>query len=390
MAAYLVKLHEQKRSMGALRTFLVEHPALVWLLGFKLVADPTAPHGFNGAKSVPQRRQLNRVLRDLSNDACQFLLDSSVQLIRDALPPELAASFGDVVAGDTKHLLAWVKENNPKQYIKEGRFDPKRQPKGDPDCTLGVKKRRNLSPEPDATPAPTPTTEAVTPSHKRGEAEYYWGYASGVVASIIPGWGEVVLAERTRPFNESDISYFFPLMQQTERRLGRKPRFGAWDTAFDAFYVYEYFHTAGGFAAVPVVHREKTPRRQFTPDGQPLCAAGLAMPRLFLYHDRTSSLVAHQREKCGCPLLHPTPTGRTVRVTTLISPRAAAPPHWRPASARACAGNSTVKATSTGRSLTSARSASVSTLRRSNWASSGPNCAIGVRLPTRTHCCMCC
>lgn len=309
VAAYLVKLHEQKRSMGALRTFLVEHPALVWLLGFKLVADPAAPHGFNVTKTVPQRRQLNRVLRELSNDACQFLLDSSVQLIRDALPPELAASFGDVVAGDTKHILAWVRENNPKQYIKEGRFDPTRQPKGDPDCTLGVKKRRNVSPEPDDTPPPTPTTEAVAPSQKRGEAEYYWGYASGVVASIVPGWGEVVLAERTRPFNESDISYFFPLMQQTERRLGHRPRYGAWDAAFDAFYVYEYFHTAGGFAAVPLVHREKTPRRQFTPEGQPLCAAGLAMPRLFLYHDRTNSLVPHQREKCGCPLLQPTPTG---------------------------------------------------------------------------------
>jgi len=118
-----------------------------------------------------------------------------------------------------------------------------------------------------------------------------------------------VLAERTRPFNESDISYFWPLMQQTERRLGYRPRFGAWDAAFDAFSVYEYFHAAGGFAAVPLVHREKTPRRQFNPDGQPLCAAGLAMPRVFLYHDRTNSLVPHQREKCGCPLLHPTPTG---------------------------------------------------------------------------------
>jgi hypothetical protein len=310
VAAYLVKLHEQKRSMGALRTFLIEHPALVWLLGFKLVADPTAPHGFDVAQSVPSRRQFNRVLRDLPNDACQFLLSSTVQLIRDALPPELAASFGNVVAGDTKHILAWVKENNPKQYIKEGRFDPTRQPKGDPDCTLGVKKRRNVSPEPDDSPppVPTPTTEAVAPSQKRGEAEYYWGYASGVVASIIPGWGEVVLAERTRPFNESDISYFWPLMHQTERRLGRPPRFGAWDAAFDAFYVYEYFHAAGGFAAVPLVHREKTPRRQFNPDGQPLCAAGLAMPRIFLYHDRTNSLVPHQREKCGCPLLHPRPT----------------------------------------------------------------------------------
>ena len=130
-----------------------------------------------------------------------------------------------------------------------------------------------------------------------------------MVASIVPEWGEVVLAEQTRPFNESDISYFFPLMQATERRLGRRPRFGAWDAAFDAFYVYEYFQTAGGFAAVPLVHREKTPRRQFSREGQPLCAAGLAMPRLFLYQDRTNSLVPHHREKCGCPLLHPTPTG---------------------------------------------------------------------------------
>src|SRR6266545_1300197 len=117
VAAYLVKLHEQKRSMGALRTFLIEHPALVWLLGFRLMADPTAPHGFDVSQSVPNRRQLSRVLRELPNEACQFLLDSTVQLIRDALPPDLAASFGDGVAGDTKPILAWVKENNPKQYI---------------------------------------------------------------------------------------------------------------------------------------------------------------------------------------------------------------------------------------------------------------------------------
>jgi hypothetical protein len=140
--------------MGALRTFLIEHPALVWLLGFKLVADPSALHGLNSSQSVPSRRQLSRALRDLPNDACQFLLDSTIQLIRDALPPELAATFGHVVAGDTKHILAWVKENNPKQYIKEGRFDPSRQPKGDPDCTLGAKKRRNVSPDPDEAPPP--------------------------------------------------------------------------------------------------------------------------------------------------------------------------------------------------------------------------------------------
>jgi hypothetical protein len=119
---------------------------------------------------VPSRRQLSRVLRDLPNDACQFLLDSAVQLIRDALPPELSASFADVVAGNIKHILAWVKENNPKHYIKEGRFDPTRQTKGDPDCTLGVKKRCIRSPDADdelSTGAPAiPTSGAESPLYK--------------------------------------------------------------------------------------------------------------------------------------------------------------------------------------------------------------------------------
>ena len=55
-----------------------------------------------------------------------------------------------------------------------------------------------------------------------------------------------------RPFDEDDSSYFEPLMAQTEARLGRKPRFGAWDTAFGAQYVYQYFHDAGGFAEAAV------------------------------------------------------------------------------------------------------------------------------------------
>jgi hypothetical protein len=62
VAAYLVKLHEHKTYMSNLRDFLVEHPALVWLLGFELVPDPAAPHGFDVEASVPSRKQLGRVL----------------------------------------------------------------------------------------------------------------------------------------------------------------------------------------------------------------------------------------------------------------------------------------------------------------------------------------
>jgi len=117
VAAYLVKLHEGKRSMSDLRTCLINHPALVYWLGFPRVRDPRAPHGFDVAQTIPTRRQLSRVLRTRPNAALQFLLIAAVQLLRATLPPDQQATFGDTIAGDTQAILAWVAENNPKQYI---------------------------------------------------------------------------------------------------------------------------------------------------------------------------------------------------------------------------------------------------------------------------------
>ena len=321
VAAFLIKLHEGKRFMSDLRRFLIKHPALVYWLGFERVLDPSAPYGFDVAQTVPKRRHFSTVLRTLPNHALQFLLTATVQLLQSTLPPEQQATFGDTIAGDTQALLAWVAENNPKQYIKEGRLDKNRQPKADPDCKLGVKKRRNQAPadtDEALSSAPTPTSEAKPASRLQIGVDILWGYGAGIVVTRLPDGTEVVLAERTRPFNEDDITHFFPLMQQVEQRLGRKPRYGAWDCAFDAHYVYDYFDQAGGLAAVPLNLGKRGAGRQFAPDGAPLCAAGLAMPRLFLYQDRTAT-VPHQREKCGCPLLHPEPTGGSCPI---------ADPHW--------------------------------------------------------------
>lgn len=332
VAAYLIKLDAGLRSMGKLRTYLLEHPALVWCLGFPLTADPTARHGFAVAQAVPTRRQFNRVLRDLDNAAVQFLLEGTVHLLKAALPPEQQAVFGDVIALDTKHILAWVKENNPKAYV-DDRYDKTKQPKGDPDCKLGCKKRHNqgegdgepaaappttaaATPRPATTPptatataapaAPSPGAPATNPKPAKPAAagEYYWGYASGVITTKVPDWGEFVLAEFTQTFDHGDATYFFPLMQQVERRLGRRPRYGALDKAYDAFYVYQYFHDAGGFAAVPFSEKGGLKTRSFSPEGLPLCAAGLPMPLKFTFTDRTSTLVVHERGKYVCPLHH--------------------------------------------------------------------------------------
>jgi len=313
VAAYLVKLEEGHRYMADLRTYLVEHPALVWLLGFRLIPSATAPWGFDVAASVPTAKHLGRVLRELPNAALQFLLDGTVTALRLALPPEV--DFGDAVAGDTKHIIAWVKENNPKAYVSD-RYDKTQQPAGDPDCKLGCKRRHNrgaAGPEStlaaaEAAPATptTPTTEG-TPARQATVGEFYWGYASGVIATKVADWGEFVLAELTQTFDQPDVSYFFPLLAQVERRLGRKPRYGAFDMGFDAHYIYDYFQAAGGFAAIPLAERGDT-SRQFDAAGLPLCPAGLAMPRKGVFTCHTTR-IAQQRGRYACPLRYPTPTG---------------------------------------------------------------------------------
>lgn len=309
VAAYLVKLHEGKRYMSGLRAYLCEHPALVFWLGFPRVDDPNAPHGFDVAASVPKRRRFSSVLRSLPNPSLQFLLTATVRLLEASLPEEQRALFGDVIAGDTQALLAWVKENNAKQYIKEGRLDKTRQPIGDPDCKLGVKSRHNAGPGDGDADHPAPTTDSKPASKLQVGVDIFWGYASGIVVTRLPDATEVVLAERTRPFNESDPSHFHPLMEQVEQRLGRRPRFGTWDAAYDAHYVYDYFAEAGGFAAVPFnPGGAQRARRRFATDGTPLCAAGLPMTLQFTYQHR-ACLVPHEREKFRCPLLYPSPTG---------------------------------------------------------------------------------
>lgn len=213
VAAYLLKLDQQLRYMADLRTFLVNHPALIWLLGFPLTPSPVFSWGFDPQASLPHLRLFRQVLRTLPNSCLQFLLDSTVQLICQELPASV--HFGETVAGDTKHILAWVRENNPKVFMKNSqRYDKTRQPKADRDCKLGCKKRSNQTVQ-------TPTREAV-PAKTLSVGEYYWGYASGIIAVKVPDWGEFILAELTQTFDRSDLSYFFPLMAQTERRLGFK------------------------------------------------------------------------------------------------------------------------------------------------------------------------
>jgi hypothetical protein len=314
MAAFLIQIDQGLPTLSRLRQFLVEHPALVWLCGFPLVPDPSTPWGFDADASLPTCRHFTRILRQMPNSLPQCLLSQSVTCLQQALLGS-SADFGQTISLDTKHIIAWVKENNPKTFVSD-RFDKSKQPAGDADCRLGCKKRHNqmrTAVQPGAISAqtahPTPTSEGK-PASQVEVGEFYWGYGSGIVVAKVPGLGEIVLAELTQPFDQADVSYFFPLMAQVEARLGRRPRFGALDAAYDAFYIYEYFHAAGGFAAIPWADRPDH-KKQFDANGLPLCSAGLAMTRQGAFMQKTHCLVPHECARYACPLLYPQPTGQS-------------------------------------------------------------------------------
>ena len=247
VCAYLIKLNEGLRSMGKLRTYLLEHPALVWSLGFPLVADPTAPHGFDVARSVPTRRQLGRVLRELDNAAApvpvgrhgaaaasgiarrrQFRATSSPWIPSTSSPgsrkttPKPTSATGTTRPNSPRatRTANWAARNATTKAM------------------ATVTRHRTQPPvpcphpfsQPHRRPAhPRPTLRQPNPL--RSASITGGGYASGIITTKVPDWGEFVLAELTQTFDHGDATYFFPLMTLTERRPRpptalRRPRQG--------------------------------------------------------------------------------------------------------------------------------------------------------------------
>jgi hypothetical protein len=282
--ALLVKVCERQAYVTDLRRYLVEHPALVLEVGFRPVPASGEPWGFDVERTVPCDRWLRHQQQRLDHEVLRALLAATVSALRDEIP-----GLGTTVAVDVKHIYAWVQENNPKAYVSE-RYAAERQPRGDPDCRLGVKRAANQE-----RPTGRPTVRK----------EYLWGYGTGVASATDPWYGDVVLAEWTQPFNAQDVTYFHPVHRQATRALGRAPTHLAADAAFDAWHIYQTCATGAGIAAIPLNLRGQAP-----PDrdaaGRPRCPKGLTMvPRSQFTHEDGYRVQRH-----GCPLLFPTPSGQ--------------------------------------------------------------------------------
>jgi hypothetical protein len=135
--ALLLKLEEGFASCSQLRRYLVEHPLLVLLLGFRPFLNRDLPYGFDVEKTVPTARWLREHQHTLSQSVLQALLAATVRDLCEEIP-----GLGEVVAFDVTHIYASVKQNNERAYVKD-RYNPDLQPAGDRDCKLGVKRSTN-------------------------------------------------------------------------------------------------------------------------------------------------------------------------------------------------------------------------------------------------------
>lgn len=281
----LIKLCEHKEYVTQVRRFLVDHPLLVLEIGFRPVPDATQPYGFDVERTLSGDRWLRHWQQHLDNALLQALLRPTVQALRAEIP-----GLGQTVAYDVKHLYAWVQENNPKAYV-PARYNPARQPAGDPDCRLGVK---------------TSSNQVEADGRTTVRTEYVWGYGSGVAAATDPRYGDVVLAEYTQPFNAVDSTYYHPLYARTVAALGMRPTNVTADAAFDAWHIYQTCAGQGGIAAIPLNTRGHPPPQR-RPDGTPLCPKGWAMSPSY----RFAHTDGYRAQEFRCPLRHPQPTPHT-------------------------------------------------------------------------------
>jgi len=272
---FLVAVEErQTTSFERFHRFLLEHPALIVFLGYRLQGvDPTRPFGFDPAATLVSARHLKRKLQEMPHAYVhQLLLDTVLQLAAAGLLKNCVAAV------DVAEIWARVAANNPKAYVPH-RYDKKQTQGGAPSARLGVKSTSNQG-------------------SKKVPKRSFWGWKSGAIA-VRTKYGLVCLNDLTLPGNTADVNFFRPLLQPLRDQLRLQLLKIVADAAFDAFYVYRDTQDQGGTAYIALNTRGHSVLQQrFGPHGRLLCAAGREMDNGGQWFDRSKG---YRRQRFTCP-----------------------------------------------------------------------------------------
>jgi hypothetical protein len=280
LKAYLVKLNEPLRFFTHLRTFLVERPALVAYMGFVLKGY-TPQYGFDPQRTVVSAHQFSQKLRTGKENRAKALFLQTVLILK-----ALGVLTGNVSC-DTAEVHAPIKENNPKQYVKD-RFDKENIPNAAPSARLGVK----------------PTHEKDPHTGKK-KVRYFWGWKSAILAEKNRRFGvEVCGAETTKPANSADVNFALPLLKAYRQHTKVFVQRFLADAAFDAWDIYQDVFgdkddPQHGQAYIPINPRGHDPKpNQVGPHGGIIAPCGKEMKPESAWFDKSKG---YHRRRDQCP-----------------------------------------------------------------------------------------
>lgn len=273
---FLVMVDQKIPFATTLRQFLINHPPLIVFLGFKLKGSH--PYfGFDPKITIPSDRHLRRKLASIQNSSLKLLLHDTVNSLHQL------GILTDEVALDAAEIIAKVKENNPKQFVRS-RFNKNNIPQGNKDARLGVKPSSNKD--------------------KKGKVilRFFWGFKSHA-AFQETAFGVIALNEHTTPAHIPDVKAFFTVIKPITETLHLTIKTFLADAAYDAWYVYQYIAQLGALAFIPLNTRgHKILQNSFGKNGRPLCPDNREMTNAGGWFDKQKQ---HHRQKYICPLINP-------------------------------------------------------------------------------------
>lgn len=223
--------------------------------------------GFNICKELPSYWTYDRFIRKLDNELLQKVMQSQVLKL-----VELGIIDTSFIGLDSTPVAANTRQNNPKSFTKN-KFSKDKQPKADKDCSLGVHTASN--------------------QHNERSFEFYWGYKNHVLVDLMTG---LPVSELTTGANISDATVAIEMLERTNRFLSVKECSFIADKAYDTKSIYNTVKNVyEGECFIPLNTRN-TKNVKKLPIGNPICDAGLAMPR-----DGKCCDNGRTRQKYCCP-----------------------------------------------------------------------------------------
>lgn len=276
LRAFIVKHLEEIKTVPRLIEYLESHPVIAELCGFDM------------RTSLPDASQFYRFLKTTNNSLLQEIYYRiNKQLIKDNI-----ISL-DTFIMDSKPIMAATKHNNLKNPNRNTTNKDKK-PKRNPTATLSYYSYQNIN------------------GTKKNQI-FYWGYRTHV---IVTKQG-IPLIELTLPNNQTDAKVAKKLIKKLKRVYGlKKGSIFIADAGYDEKDLYDFIVSQLKCQAfIPINPRNTQHDKQFSPNGHPICEAGIEMksngiinePKRTRIKYRCPLKVNHkftEQYPTGCPINH--------------------------------------------------------------------------------------